>query len=148
MVRITAIAWAGVVCIAVLAGGAGATAKPPDKPPKPPKPKVTVLTSNQEGALRHEMIKAEVTAKRAKRVRATAQLVVDGYPEDFSFRLGPVDAKLRDREAKVRFELSPRQLEVLDFAAQTCRGATVSVSAKAGKRTGSATTGLAVPGDC
>jgi len=136
-----------VVCVGALTGAAGATAKP-DKPPKPPRPKVTVLTQNQEGALRHEAIKAEVSAKRAKQVRAKAQLVVDGYPEDFSFRLGPVDAKLRDREAKLRFALSPRQLEVLDFAAQTCRGATVSISAKAAKRTGSAATALAVPNDC
>ena len=50
--------------------------------------------------------------------------------------------------AKLRFGLSPRQLEVLDFAAQTCRGATISVSAKAAGRIGTASGGLAVPGDC
>jgi hypothetical protein len=133
--------------IAVLAIAAGASAKP-DKPPKPPKPKVTVLTTSQEGALRREAIKAEVTAKRAKRVRAKARLLVDGYPDDFSFRLGPVLKKLRDREAKVRFGLSPRQVEVLDFAAQTCRAATVAVVAKTSKRTGTKSASLAVPGEC
>ena len=148
MGRSTATARAAAVCTAVLALGATAAAKPPDKPPKPPKPKVTILTGNEEGALRHEAIKVSVVAKRAKQVRVKAQLVVDGYPDDFSFRLGPVEAKLRDREARVRFGLSPRQREVLDFAAQTCRGATVSVAAKTGKRTGAASTALAVPGDC
>ena len=138
-------ALSGAVVVALVVTGAAA-AKP--HPPKPPKPTVTLLTSNQDGALRHEAIKAEVLAKRAKQVRAKAQLVVDGYPDDFSFRLGPVDAKVRDRQAKVRFGLSPRQLEVLDFAAQTCRGATISVSAKAAGRTGVASGALAVPNDC
>lgn len=142
----TRLAALSVVLVAALATSGVAAAKP--DPPKPPKPKVTLLTANEDGALRHEAIKAEVLAKRGKQVRAKAQLVVDGYPDDFSFRLGPVDAKVRDRQAKLRFELSPRQLEVLDFAAQTCRSATISVSAKAAGRVGTTSGALAVPGDC
>ena len=142
----TRLAALSIVLVAAVAASGIAAAKP--DPPKPPKPKVTVLTANEDGALRHEAIKAEVLAKRGKQVRAKAQLVVDGYPDDFRFRLGPIDAKVRDRRAKLRFGLSPRQLEVLDFAAQTCRGATISVSAKAAGRIGTASGGLAVPGDC
>jgi len=147
MTRSSITALIAIAAGVALLGVAGASLAKPH-PPKPPKPKVTILTANEDGALRHEAIKAEVTAKRAKQVRATGRLVVDGYPDDFSFRLGPVSAKLRDATAKVRFNLSARQLEVLDFGAQTCRGATVSVSAQAGKRTGSASTALAVPSDC
>ena len=142
----TRLAALSIVLVAALAASGIAAAKP--DPPKPPKPKVTVLTANEDGALRHEAIKAEVLAKRGKQVRAKAQLVVDGYPDDFRFRLGPIDAKVRDRRAKLRFGLSPRQLEVLDFAAQTCRGATISVSAKAAGRVGTTSGALAVPGDC
>ena len=62
--------------------------------------------------------------------------MVDGFPEDFVFRLGPEGKRLRDKRAKVKLGLSPRQREVLDFAIKSCRGASLDVKATAAKRTG------------
>lgn len=78
----------------------------------------------------------------------TASFVVDGYPEDFPFRLGPERDKLRRGEAHVRFKLSPRMLEVLDFAIKSCRGATLGIEARVGERVGRLSTGLRRPGEC
>ena len=75
-------------------------------------------------------------SKRGDEVRVKATLVVDGFPEDYTFRLGPESEKLRDREAKVRLRLSARQREVLAFAAQACDDATVSARGKAAGKTG------------
>jgi hypothetical protein len=127
---------------------AAATAKPKPKPPKPPKPEITLLTRGEIGALRREAIKLGVEAKRTKKVTVKADFVVDGYPEDYAYRLGPVRKRIRDGDAKVNFGLSPRQLEVLDFAAKTCRGASLSVTAKTAKRTGRLRASLKLPPDC
>ena len=126
---------------------AGAAAKPKPKP-KPPPPRLELLTTNQLGALQHKAIKVAVRARRAKEIRVKASFVVDGYPDDFYFRLGPETKKLKDREARVALPLSARKREVLDFAAQTCRPATVSLTAKAGKRTGTLNDNLKKPRDC
>jgi hypothetical protein len=69
-------------------------------------------------------------------VRAEARLVVDGFPEDFTFKLGPESKPLKRGQAKVRFPLSARKREVLEFAAQACDDATVAVEARAARRTG------------
>jgi hypothetical protein len=125
---------------------APAASKP--KPPKPKPPKVTLLTGTEQGALRHKAIKVMVESQHGKDVRVKAQFVVDGYPEDFVFALGPEDGKLRGGSTKVKFGLSARQREVLDFAAQTCRGASLAISAKAAGRTGQGSGSLALPSDC
>lgn len=106
----------------------------PDKPPKPPKPKLELLTETQEAVLRNEAVKVQVRSRRGREARVKAGLVVDGFPDDFSFRLGPESRRLRDREARLRLPLSARQAEVLAFAEQACDGATLTLAAKAGKR--------------
>lgn len=128
-----ALAACAVAGLIVLAGTA------PAKPPKPeprPKPTLELLTETQQGALRKRAIKVGVRSKRGDEVRVKATLVVDGFPEDYTFRLGPESEKLRDREAKVRLRLSARQREVLAFAAQACDDATVSARGKAAGKTG------------
>ena len=87
-------------------------------------------------------------SKRGAQARVKAQLVVDGYPDDFTFRLGPEEAKLRDNDGVARLALSQRQREVLDFAIQSCHGATLAISATVGKRTGHLNASLAMPGEC
>jgi hypothetical protein len=106
-----------------------------EKPQRPPKPKLELLTETQEAVLRNEAVKVEVRSKRGRKARVKAGLVVDGFPDDFSFRLGPESRRLRDREARLRLPLSARQAEVLAFAEQACDGATLTLAAKAGKRT-------------
>lgn len=78
----------------------------------------------------------------------TNHFVVDGYPADYPFDLRPQKAKFRDRTAVVRFKLSPRQLEVLDFAIKTCRGAHVNLGVEVGRGSGSLTQSLKLPSDC
>jgi hypothetical protein len=121
---------------ATLVLGAGALAKPEDPEPKPPKPKVELLTASQEEALRSRAIKVAVSSTRGDEVRAAATLVVDGFPDDFSFKLGPESKPLKRRQAKIRFPLSARKREVLEFAAQACDNATLAVEARAARRTG------------
>lgn len=116
--------------------------------PKLPKPKVSLLTTKQEGALRRESIKISVEAKRGETVRVEAGFLIDGYPEDYFFRLGPERKRLRAGKAIVSLALSARQREVLDFAAQTCRPASLDLEAKVGKRTGTAKGRLKKPADC
>ncbi len=128
-----ALAAGAIAGLIVLAGTA------PAKPPKPeprPKPTLELLTETQQGALRKRAIKVGVRSKRGDEVRVKATLVVDGFPEDYTFRLGPESEKLRDREAKVRLRLSARQREVLAFAAQACDDATVSARGTAAGKTG------------
>jgi hypothetical protein len=141
---------ATLVAVAAIALGAtsglGAAAKPPH--PKPPKPKLELLTGTEQGALRRKEIKVGVTSKRGDEARVEARLVVDGYPDDFVFRLGPESAKLRDRDGVAKLELSQRQLEVLDFAIKSCHGATVAITATVGKATGHLNGSLAMPADC
>ena len=117
----------------VASAGPGAAAKP-DKPK--PRPKLALLTETQQEALRKHAVKVEVRSKRGDEVRAKATLVVEGFPEDYSFRLGPESKQLRDQRAKVRLELSARQREVLAFAAQACDEATLDIEARAANRTG------------
>jgi hypothetical protein len=143
--RATSAALATVVAIA--AGGAGAAIGEKPKP-KPPKPRVELLTGNQEGALRHRAIRAEVRSRRGSQARVKGTLYVDGYPDDYVFRLGPKSKRLRGGEARVALELSARQREVLDFAAQTCRPASITVSAKVGKRSRTVDERLRKPRDC
>ena len=138
---------AGALVAALVAGGGLAAAKP-KPPPKPPKPKITLLTGTEEAVLSKGKIKVEVRAKRAKKVDVSAQLVVDGNPEDYAFKLGPQRKGIRDGDATVAFKLSARQDEVLDFAAQTCRGASLAITAKTEKRTGRLSAELALPADC
>ncbi|MFL5871135.1 MAG: hypothetical protein ACJ75R_08630 [Solirubrobacterales bacterium] len=136
---------AAVGCLA-----AGAVAKP--KPPhhhKPPRPKVELLTGTEQGVLRREQVKVGVQSKRGDEARVKARFVVDGYPDDFIFRLGPESAKLGDDGAGVaKLGLSPRQREVLDFAIKSCHGATLSISATVNNRTGHANGSLRMPSGC
>jgi hypothetical protein len=120
----------------------------PHKPPKP-HPKLTLMTGTEQGVLRRKLIKVRVDTDRGSSVKVTNHFVVDGYPADFPFDLRPQKARFRDKSAIVKFPLSQRQREVLDFAIKTCRGATVYLNAKVGKRgSGSLTQGLQIPGDC
>ena len=139
MIALAAIA--GVSVIAV-----DASAKPDHKPK--PKPKLTLLTTSEEAALSKRAIKVAVESKAGEKVRVQARFVVDGFPEDFVFRLGPESKKLRDRQATVKLKLSPRKREVLDFAIKSCRGASVDLEATAAKRTGRLSAQLQLPDDC
>ena len=140
---------AALIAVGVLALTAGAVdAKPkPHKPPKP-HPKLTLLTATEEGVLRREEIKVRVDTDRGSKARVTNHFVVDGYPSDYPFDLVPQTKKLRDKTGVVHFKLSSRQLEVLDFAIKTCRGATVYLNVEVGRGTGSLTQPLAIPSDC
>lgn len=107
-----------------------------------------MLTGTEQGALRREGIKIEVDSNRGEEARAKANFVVDGYPEDFFFRLGPETQKLRNGEATIRFGLSPRQREVLDFAIKSCRGATLAIAVKVGRGSASLSGSLRRPREC
>jgi hypothetical protein len=124
--------------LAALVAGGAALAKP--KPPPKPKPKLELLTKRA--------IKIGVESKRGRKVGAEATLVVDGFPDDFVFKLGPDREKLRNDEATLRFPLSARKREVLDFAIKSCRGATISVRAEVGKGKGFLNGNLRRPSDC
>jgi hypothetical protein len=141
--RAAALIAAGVAALGI----AGAVDAKPHKPPKP-HPKLTLLTGTEEGVLRRGQIKVRVETDRGKRAKVTNHFVVDGYPADFPFNLRPQNAKLRDKSAVVKFGLSQRQKEVLDFAIKTCRGATVYLGVTVGRGTGSLTQALALPRDC
>jgi hypothetical protein len=143
--RAAALVVAAIACLAVAATAVGAK---PHKPPKP-HPKLTLLTGTEQGVLRRKQIKVRVDTDRGSSVKVTNHFVVDGYPADFPFDLRPQKARFRNKTAVVKFGLSQRQQEVLDFAIKTCRGATVSLRATVGKRgSGSLTQGLQLPSDC
>jgi hypothetical protein len=127
---------------------AGASAKPKPHHHKPPKPKVELLTSTEQEVLRRELVKVAVESKRGDEARVQARFVVDGYPEDYIFRLGPDSAKLRDGDGVAKLGLSPRQREVLDFAIKSCHGATLAITATVNGRTGHANASLKMPSDC
>ncbi len=137
-----------LACLAALAaaGAVGASAKP-DKPPKP-KPSLTLLTGTEEGVLRRGQIKVRVDTNRGSEARVTNHFVVDGYPADYPFTFRPEKKRFRDRTAVVKFKLSPRMEEVLDFAIKTCRGATVNLGVAVGRGSDSLTQSLALPSDC
>jgi hypothetical protein len=98
--------------------------------------------------LRRGEIKISVEAKRQKKVTVTAVFVVDGYPEDYVFNLRRQRESVRDGDAQIRFGLSPRQKEVLDFAIKSCHGASLAITAKTEKQTGTLQAGLRMPSDC
>ncbi len=125
-----AIIAAGLLSLALI--GPGMAEKPEPKPK--PKPKLELLTETQEAVLRNEAVKVEVRSKRGDEARVKARLVVDGFPEDYSFWLGPESRRLRHNEARARLDLSARQQEVLAFAEQACDGATLRLHAKAARR--------------
>ena len=133
----------GLLTLGLLGAGAAAA-----KPKPPPPPELTLLTGTEQGVLRRGEIKLAVEAKRAKKVTVTANFVVDGYPEDYAFRLGPERKGVSDGDAKIRFPLSPRQKEVLDFAIKSCRGASLAITAKTGAANGTLQAGLKLPSDC
>jgi hypothetical protein len=135
-----------IAVIAVAAISAEATAKPDHKPK--PKPKLTLLTTSEEAALAKQAIKVAVESKAGDQVRVEATFVVDGFPEDFTFRLGPEKKRLRDGAATVKLRLSPRKREVLDFAIKSCRGASLDLQGTAAKRTGRLSADLSLPSDC
>jgi hypothetical protein len=139
-----ALALAATACLA------GAAAAKPPKPhhPKPPKPKIELLTGTEQGALRREEIKVAVRSKRGEKVHVQARFVVDGYPDDFIFRLGPDSAKLKNGDGVAHLGLSPRQKEVLDFAIKSCHGATLAITATVGKGTGRLNGSLKMPAEC
>jgi hypothetical protein len=140
---------AALVAVAAAALTATAVAKPP-KPhhPKPPKPKLELLTGTEQGALRREEIKVAVRSKRGEAARVQARFVVDGYPDDYVFRLGPDSAKLNGGDGVAHLGLSPRQKEVLDFAIKSCHGATLAITATVGKGTGHLNGSLRMPAGC
>ena len=140
------LAVAGLTALALIQLDA-ATANP-KPPPKPPPPKLELLTGTERGVLRRGEIKIAVDAKRAKAVTVSAVFTVDGYPEDFVFNLGPERRDIRDGDARVSFELSPRQKEVLDFAIKSCRSASLAITAKTEKRTGTLNASLKMPKNC
>ena len=129
--------------ITAVASPAGAK---PD--PKPPKPKLELLTVNERGAVEKQAIKVLVRAKKGAEVVARARVVVDGYPDDFPFGLGPERKPLKNRQAKIRFPLSARKVELIEFAADTCRGTSITVEATVKKRTGRISRELGLPPDC
>ncbi|HEY8002479.1 MAG TPA: hypothetical protein VID76_11090 [Solirubrobacterales bacterium] len=133
---------------ALIALGVALAATPAAAKPKPPKPEITLLTGTERGVLRRDRIKIGIEAKRAKKVSGSAHFVVDGYPEDFPFHLGPQRKGIGDGDATIIFKLSPRQHEVLDFAAQTCRGASLAITARTEERTAALQAGLKLPGEC
>jgi hypothetical protein len=127
---------------------AGAAIAKPKPPPKPPPPKLALRTGSEQGVLRRGEIKIAVEAKRSKKVTVTAVFTVDGYPSDYVFNLGPQRQGISDGDAQIKFGLSPRQKEVLDFAIKSCHGASLAITAKTEKRTGSLQAGLKMPRDC
>ena len=135
------------IAVSLLVAAAASEAKP-DKPPKPPKPKLELLTGTEQGALRREEIKVGVKSRRGEQARVVARFVVDGFPDDFVFRLGPESTKLRDNDGVAHLGLSQRQLEVLDFAIKSCHGATLAITATVGKGTGHLNASLEMPPDC
>jgi hypothetical protein len=132
----------------LLAVAATAAAKPDEPKPKPPKPKLALITQTEPDALRREALKIGVKSRAGRKVRVEATFVVDGFPDDYVFHLGPVGKRLREKRAKVRLPLSQRQREVLDFAIKSCRGATVDAKGTAAKRTGRLSAGLQLSRDC
>jgi hypothetical protein len=106
--------------------------KPP--PPKPKPPQLELLTQSQDAALRQSRLKLAVESKHGRYATVDAELVVEGIPEDYRFKLGPKRERLRQDEAKIRMQLSQRQREVLAFGEQACMRADVNAQAKVGKR--------------
>jgi hypothetical protein len=124
--RPLAIVAAGLLALAL--AGPGLAEKP-----REPKPRLELLTESQEAVLRNEAVKVRVESKRGRRARVEARLTVDGFPDDFNFRLGPESGRLRRDEAKLKLPLSARQEEVLAFAEQACDGARLELEVRAGR---------------
>lgn len=118
------------------------------KPPKPPKPKLELLTKRQQAALRRGAIVVRVESKRGESARVRATLIVEGYPDPYTLRLGPDEKRLRGDDADVRLRLSRRQRDVLAFGVQACWRARVEVAARAGKQTAKLSKRLRRPRRC
>jgi hypothetical protein len=136
--------------VIALALAGAAAAKPGDdhKPPKPPKPTVAVLTTTELGALENRSIKAQIGAKKTNTATASGTLLIDGFPDDFSFKLAAKRVNVKNGTGKARWGLSARKREVLDFAIKSCRPASVTVKAEARGRSRTVSADLAVPSDC
>jgi hypothetical protein len=106
------------------------------------------MSGTEAGVLRREEIKVRVDTDRGSSAKVTNHFVVEGYPSDFPFNLRTQTARFHEKTAVVKFPLSQRQLEVLDFAIKSCRGATVSMNVTVGRGSGSLTQGLQLPTDC
>jgi hypothetical protein len=141
--RVAAAALAALLAL----GGAGAATEAKPKPRKP-KPKLELMTTTQEGALARKAIKVAVNSKRGREARLRGTLFVDGFPDDYHFRLGPKTKRLRGGEATFALPLSARKREVLDFAAQTCRPASVDLAVKVGRGRDALDKRLRKPNDC
>ena len=124
-----------------------AGAKAP-KPPKPPKPTVKLLTVNEQAAVDKRAIKIRVEAKHGAEAKASGDVIVDGYPEDFPFELAQVTKPLKNKQATISFPLSARKVELISFAADTCRSTSITVRAEVKKRVRTVSGNLAVPSDC
>ncbi len=107
-----------------------------------------MLTGTEQGVLRRKEITVRIDTDRGSSAKVTNHFVVEGYPSDFPFNLRTQRAKFHRKRAVVKFPLSQRQLEVLDFAIKTCRGATVNMNVTAGRGAGSLTQSLQLPADC
>lgn len=142
------IAALGLIASVALAGASALAIAKPDKPPKPPKPTVELLTVTEEAAVAKKAIKVRVTAKRGAEAVASAHVVVDGFPDDFPFGLGPERKALKNKEATIRFPLSARKIELISFAADTCRGTSITIEAEVKKRVRELDASLAMPSDC
>jgi hypothetical protein len=132
---------AGLLSLALAGPGAE------EEPERKPKPQLELRTETQEAVLRKAAIKVAVKSKRGRRARVEARLVVEGFPDDYSFKLGPESHRLRKSEAKLTLPLSARQQEVLAFAEQACDGATLVLEAHAAHRRAQLTAPLP-PKDC
>ena len=117
----------------------GPASAPADESEREPKPSVKLLTETQRAVLRNDAVKVRVRSQRGRKARVEADLLVEGFPDDYRFALGPESRRLRDDRAKVRLPLSARQAEVLAFAEQACDGATLRLEAHAGRATARAT---------
>ena len=108
---------------------AAATRAPPkpDRRPKPPKPKppeVDPADRHRAGvaAQRRDQGRGRGEARRQD-ARVEAGSSSTAFPRTSSSTSARSARKLATTTRQVRFELSPRQKEVLDFAIKSCRGA-------------------------
>ena len=129
-----AIVVGGLGASAALAIAAGAFAKP-DEPKPPPKPKLELRTASQQEALATRAIKVAVRSQaRPTRCAARRPWSSTAFPRTYTFKLGPESKPLQATARRSsRSELSARQREVLEFAAQACDKATLAVEARAAR---------------
>lgn len=139
---------AGVLALALLLAILPAVSESKPEPPKPKPPELELLTRSQDAALRQGRLKFAAESRHGRYVSLNAELVVEGIPEDYRFRLKPQRQRLRRHEAKFRMQLSQRQREVLAFGEQACMRADVNAQAKVGKRVRTIHESLRKSADC